>query len=256
MVSDNGFVRSVERVASLIELLSEQKTPLRMVEIAQQLGAPKSTVHGLLQTLLAKGFVVRDANHRYRLSLRLFSLAAAALEIGDLPDLARPAMEELSAQTGATCNLAVLDGHEVVFIEKVENRDSLVQLITHVGTRMPAHATSLGKVLIGAMPEAEREQWLADHEFTSITEHTLVSAEALSQDLHEQSLRGYALDRRELHSAITGFAAPVRDHTGAVVAALSLTYLGSVVSASLERDLGEQVMKAASAVSEALEAPR
>src|SRR5687767_3222387 len=105
MVSDNGFVRSVERVASLIELLSEQKTPLRMVEIAQLLGAPKSTVHGLLQTLLAKRFVVRDANHRYRLSLRLFSLAAAALEIGDLPDLARPAMEELSGRTGSTCNL-------------------------------------------------------------------------------------------------------------------------------------------------------
>jgi DNA-binding IclR family transcriptional regulator len=113
-----------------------------MIEIAQALDLPKSTTHGLLQTLQAKEFVVRDASQRYRLSLRLFSLAATALELVDLPELARPAMEELSGRTGGTCNLAVLDGHDVLYIEKVENRDSLVRLVTHVGTRIPAHVTS------------------------------------------------------------------------------------------------------------------
>ncbi|MFF2028859.1 IclR family transcriptional regulator [Arthrobacter sp. NPDC058192] len=252
MVSDNGFVRSVERVAALLELLSQRKSPMRMIEIAQALDLPKSTTHGLLQTLQAKEFVVRDASQRYRLSLRLFSLAATALELVDLPELARPAMEELSGRTGGTCNLAVLDGHDVLYIEKVENRDSLVRLVTHVGTRIPAHVTSLGKVLIGALPEADREQWLAEHVFERMTGHTITDADAFRKDLQEQARRGYALDNQELHSAITGFAAPVRDHTGKVVAALSLAYLGSSKNTAEQRELGAQVVQAADTVSTAL----
>lgn len=252
MVSDNGFVRSVERVAALLELLSQRKSPMRMIEIAQALDLPKSTAHGLLQTLQAKDFVVRDASQRYRLSLRLFSLAATALELVDLPELARPAMEELSARTGGTCNLAVLDGHDVLYIEKVENRDSLVRLVTHVGTRIPAHLTSLGKVLVGALTEADREQWLAEHVFTRMTDHTITEADAFREDLRKQAERGYAVDNQELHSAITGFAAPIRDHTGTVVASLSLTYLASSMSAKQKKELGSQVVQAADAVSEAL----
>lgn len=255
MVSDNGLVRSVERVAALLELLSERKTPMRMIEIAQELDAPKSTTHGLLQTLLSKGFVVRDNNQRYRLSMRLFSLAATALELVDLPELARPAMEELSGSTGGTCNLAVLDGHEVLYIEKVENRNSLVRLITHVGTRIPAHATALGKVLVGALPEPDRERWLVEHKFEKMTDHTVVDAMAFRQELIAQVKLGYAVDNQELHAAITGFAAPVRDHTGTIVAALSLTYLGAAVSAAGKRNLGGQVVKAAHAVSTALAIP-
>lgn len=252
MVSDNGFVRSVERVAALLELLSQRKSPMRMIEIAQALDLPKSTTHGLLQTLQAKELVVRDANQRYRLSLRLFSLAATALELVDLPELARPAMEELSASTGGTCNLAVLDGHDVLYIEKVENRDSLVRLVTHVGTRIPAHVTALGKVLVGALPEPEREEWLKDHVFERMTPHTLADADSFRKDILEQASRGYAVDNQGLHPAITGFAAPIRDHTGNIVAAMSLTYLTSTMSAVEKRALGKQVVTAAETVSEAL----
>ncbi|NJC21486.1 DNA-binding IclR family transcriptional regulator [Arthrobacter pigmenti] len=252
MVSDNGFVRSVERVAALLELLSERKSPMRMIEVAQALDLPKSTTHGLLQTLQAKELVVRDDNQRYRLSLRLFSLAATALELVDLPELARPAMEELSGSTGGTCNLAVLDGHYVLYIEKVEHRDSLVRLVTHVGTRIPAHVTALGKVLVAALPEADQKQWLTDHVFERMTDHTITDADDFRKDLLGQAKRGYALDNQELHSAITGFAAPVRDHTGTVVAALSLTYLGSSMNAGEKRGLGAQVVQAADTVSTAL----
>lgn len=252
MVSDNGFVRSVERVAALLEVLSQRRSPMRMIEIAQALDLPKSTTHGLLQTLQAKELVVRDDNQRYRLSLRLFSLAATALELVDLPELARPAMEELSGRTGGTCNLAVLDGHHVLYIEKVEHRDSLVRLVTHVGTRIPAHVTALGKVLVDALPEAEREQWLTEHVFDRMTDHTLTSAETFREDLMGIAKRGFALDNQELHSAITGFAAPIRDHTGTVVAALSLTYLGSNMNAAEKKKLGSQIVQAADAVSTAL----
>lgn len=252
MVSDNGFVRSVERVAALLELLSQRKSPMRMIEIAQALDLPKSTAHGLLQTLQAKEFVVRDDNQRYRLSLRLFSLAATALELVDLPELARPAMEELSDSTGGSCNLAVLDGHYVMYIEKVEHKDSLVRLVTHVGTRIPAHATALGKVLVGALPEVEQKQWLTDHVFERMTDRTITDAGAFREDLLGLAKRGYALDNQELHAAITGFAAPVRDHTGTVVAALSLTYLGASMNAGEKRELGVQVMQAADTVSSAL----
>lgn len=252
MVSDNGFVRSVERVAALLELLSQRKSPMRMIDIAQALDLPKSTTHGLLQTLQSNEFVVRDNNQRYRLSLRLFSLAASALEIVDLPYLARPAMEQLSRNTGGTCNLAVLDGHHVLYIEKVEPRDNLVRLVTHVGTRIPAHVTALGKVLVGALLEADREQWLSEHEFERITDHTITDPDVFREELIQQVKRGYAIDNQGLHAAVTGFAAPIRDHTGTVVAALSLAHLGASMTAGEKRDLGQQIVEAANIVSAAL----
>ncbi|GAB3264071.1 IclR family transcriptional regulator [Arthrobacter pigmenti] len=254
MVSENGSVRSVERVTALLELLSVRKAPLRLVEIAQALEIPKSTAHGLLQTLVAKNFVVRDSDH-YRLSMRLFSLAATALELVDLRELARPAMQELSSRTGSTCNLAVLDGHEVLYIEKVEDPSSLVRLITHVGARVPAHPTSLGKALVGALPEAERERWINEHTFEKMTENTVDSPEAFRAQLLEQAGRGYAVDQRELHEAISGWAAPVQDHTGKTVAALSLSHLGMDLKGDASREIGEQVCQAAKMVSEALQTP-
>ncbi|VEW10725.1 Transcriptional regulator kdgR [Brevibacterium casei] len=252
MVSDGGFVRSVDRVAALLELLSARKAPMRLIEIAQDLDLPKSTAHGILQTLQAKGFIVRDQNQRYRLSLRLFSLAASALEIVDLPELARPAMEQASQETGLTCNLAVLDDHDVLYIEKVEARDGVVRLVTHVGTRIPAHQTALGHVLVGSMPADEQEEWLSRHVFEKATEKTCPDAESYRKVLQKQAKVGYAVDDQGLHAAVTGFAAPVRDRSGRVIAALSLSQLGPQVAAATKRELGQRVLEAAESVTAVL----
>ncbi|WP_298748262.1 IclR family transcriptional regulator [uncultured Serinicoccus sp.] len=252
MVSDNGSVRSVERVTAVLELLSARRRPMRLAEIAQELEMPKSTVHGLLHTLDARDFVRRDEEQRYRLSIRLFSLAATALGFEDLRDVARPAMRELSESTRGTASLAVLDGHEVVYLEKVEDRSSLVQVVTQVGTRVPAHINALGKALVGALPREERERWVDAHTFTQVTGSTVADPAAFRAQLATQDRLGYAVNDQELHPAVTAWAAPVRGHHGQVVAALSLAHLGSPPSAEQMHELGLRVRAAAGRVSEAL----
>ncbi|WP_162606639.1 IclR family transcriptional regulator [Jiangella asiatica] len=252
MVSDNGLVRSVERVTALLELMSAHKEPLRLSEIAQELGIPKSTAHGLLNTLVVRDFVARTDDQGYRLSMRLFSLVSTALGFDDMRDVARPAMRELSASTRGTCSLAVLDGHDVLYIEKVEDRSSLVQVVTQVGTRVSAHVTALGKALVGAMPAAERERWIDEHAFGKVTDSTVAGPEEFRAQLAEQDRLGYALNDQELHSAVTAWAAPVRDHTGGAVAALSLAHLGEPPSSTRKHELGLVVRRAAESVSAAL----
>lgn len=252
MVSSDGMVRSVDRVVSLLELLGQRRTPLRLVEIATALDIPKSTAHGLLQTVVAKNLVVRDEAQCYRIGIRLFSLAASALDTVDIRDLARPIMQGLSATTRNTCNLAVLDDHHVLYIEKVEDRSSPLRLVTHVGTRLPAHATSLGKVLVAGLPKEARQEWVSSHEFTRMTAHTITGARAFARDLRLTSERGFALDNHEFHLAVTGLAAPIVDHTGSTIAALSLTCLEPLDDTSLAY-LSGRVLQAAGAISAALQ---
>jgi DNA-binding IclR family transcriptional regulator len=252
MAAETGAVKSAERVTALLELLGERKSPLRLMEIAQALGIPKSSAHGLLQTLLSKGFVVRDDLQRYRIGMKLFSLAASALEFLDIRHVARPTMEALTARLHATCNLAVLDGHEVLYIEKVEDRSNPVRLVTQVGTRLPAHVTSLGKVLVAELPDAARKTWLKEHTFTKLTSQTRTTATAFSRDLLAYEKTGFAVDNHEFHEAINGFAAGVRDSTGTVVAALSLTCLGTAVTAEEQSRIGKQVCEAAEEISQCL----
>jgi DNA-binding IclR family transcriptional regulator len=249
MVASDGAVKSAERVAALLELLGERKAPLRLMEVAQALDIPKSSAHGLLQTLVSREFVVRDDLQRYRIGMKLFSLAASALDFLDVRQIARPTMEALAARQHATCNLAVLDGHDVLYIEKVEDRSNPVRLVTHVGTRLPAHVTSLGKVLVAELPEASRQVWLSEHEFSKLTAQTRTTAAAFSRDLAAYSKVGFAMDSHEFHDAINGFAAGIRDSTGSVIAALSLTCLGTKVSAAEQAAIGAQVCEAADEIS-------
>lgn len=253
MAASDGAVKSAERVAALLELLGERRTPMRLMEVAQALDIPKSSAHGLLQTLAARGFVVRDDLQRYRIGLKLFSLAATALEFMDIREIARPAMEVLAERERATCNLAVLDGHDVLYIEKVEDRSNPVRLVTHVGTRLPAHVTSLGKVLVAELPPAARKLWLSEHEFSKLTSQTRTSAVQFSRDLKQYENVGYALDLHEFHDAINGFAAPIRDATGSVIAALSLTCLGTRTPEDEQVAIGKRLCDAAEEISLSLQ---
>lgn len=255
MANGEGTVKSAERVASLLELLGTRKSPMRLRDIAQSLGIPMSSAHGLLQTMVAKGLVVRDDSQGYRLSLKLFVLAASALEVVDIREVARPAMERLSMKWKATCNLAILDGHDVLYIEKVEDRGSPVRLVTHVGTKLPAHVTSLGKVLVAALPRDEQEQWLSEHDFEPYTSRTTTDAASFARALRRVDKNGYAVDNQEFHEAITGLAAPVRDHTGATVAALSLTLLGLPLRRESLVAITDDVVAAAADISQLLRQP-
>ena len=217
-------VRAAERVAAVLDLLLRSSQPLRHAEVARALGLPKSTTTNLLDTLVDVGLVRRD-ERGYSLGVRLIELGAAAAERLDIGGIARPIMRELSEFGIGTSNLAILQGHDVLYIEKLNNPAHVIQIATRVGGTAPAHATALGKVLVAALPSDRRDRWLREHTFLPVTEHTITSRSEFEQVLTFVIENGYALDEEEQNLRTVCVAAPIRDHTGETVAAISLTCL-------------------------------
>lgn len=247
-------VRSAERVAAVLELLRRSPQPLRHVDIARGIELPKSSTSNLLDTLVDVGLVRLD-DRGYSLGVRLIELGAAAAERLDIRGLARPALRQLSELGIGTSNLAILQGHDVLYIEKVNNPDHVIQIATRVGGTVTAHTTALGKVLVAALPPDERKRWLKEHSFVRVTENTIPSAAEFQRALEFAAGKGYALDDEEQNLRTVCVAAPVRDHTGATVAAISLTCLSVDATGGREIQI-EAVIRGAEQVSELLGASR
>lgn len=234
----------------MLDLLRRSSRPLRHGEVSRELGLPKSTTTNLLETLADVGLVTRE-ERGYSLGVKLIELGAAAAERLDVRVIAQPALRELSKLGIGTANLAILQGHDILYIEKLNSPEHVIQIATRVGGTAPAHATSLGKVLVAALPDDARARWLDEHQFTAITEHTIASAAEFKRALEFVDANGYALDEEEQNLRITCIAAPVCDHTGQTVAAISLTGLSVDVRDSLDTKVAA-VIQGARAVSQLL----
>jgi DNA-binding IclR family transcriptional regulator len=243
-------VRSAERVAAVLELLRNTAQPLRHADVAHAIGLPKSTTSNLLDTLADVGLITRD-ERGYSLGVKLIELGAAAAERLDIRDIARPVLRDLSELGIGTSNLAILQGHHVLYIEKVNNPEHVIQIATRVGSTVPAHVTALGKVLVAALKPAERERWLREHTYTAATPNTITSARGFQIALDFVAEHGYALDDEEQNLRTMCVAAPVRDHTGATVAAISLTCLSEDIREGREPQTAA-VIKGATQVSKLL----
>ncbi|HEX3804324.1 MAG TPA: IclR family transcriptional regulator [Solirubrobacteraceae bacterium] len=221
-------VRSAERVAAVLDLLRRSPQPLRHADVAKALELPKSSASNLLDTLVDVGLVRQD-ERRYALGVKLIELGAAAAERLDIRRIARPVLRDLSELGIGTSNLAILEGHDVLYIEKLNNPEHVIQIATRVGGTVSAHTTALGKVLVAALPPEERTRWLDTHAFEPVTEYTITSASDFQQALEFAAANGYALDDQESNLQTLCVAAPIRDHTGTTVAAISLTCLSAEV---------------------------
>jgi IclR family acetate operon transcriptional repressor len=247
-------VRSAERVAAVLDLLRRSPQPLRHVDVATAIELPKSSTSNLLDTLVGVGLVRLD-DRGYSLGIKLIELGAAAAERLDIRDIARPTLRQLSELGIGTSNLAILQGHEVLYIEKVNNPEHVIQIATRVGGTVPAHMTALGKVMVAALPLVDRERWLREHEFVPATEHTITSVAEFKRALKFATSSGYAFDDEEQNLRTVCVAAPIRDHMGATVAAISLTCLSVDVASGRDVQIAA-VVRGAEEVSGLLGASR
>jgi DNA-binding IclR family transcriptional regulator len=214
-------VQAVDRAVAILELLSDRPAA-GVTEIAQAIGVHKSTAFRLLASLEA-GDLVEQAAHRgsYSLGFGLVRLATAVSEGLELTRQARPACEALAAQVGETVNVAVLRGGEVVNLEQAQG-PTTITTVSWVGRLTPPHATSAGKVLLAALTPEELEGFLAE-ELPRFTSGTVTEPDVLRQELARASDLGYAVTVEELEPGLNAIAAPVRDRTGQVVAAISVS---------------------------------
>jgi DNA-binding IclR family transcriptional regulator len=192
----------------VLELLASAADGLGVSDVALGVGVHKTTASRLLGTLAARGVVERDAaTLRYRLGPGVIALAGAAMSRLPIVSQARRELEQLSAVTGETVNLAILDGRHVVYVDQVAPTDAVV-MASWVGRRSPAHASSSGKVLLAFGEEGLRRSVLSQP-LERLTRHTITDRKRLREVLEETRRRGYAWSAGELEEGLVTIAAPV-----------------------------------------------
>jgi DNA-binding IclR family transcriptional regulator len=252
MTTSGEGLSSVRNAARLLKVFLSREQELGVSEIARRMGAGKSTVHRLLTTLAAEGLIEQDpGTGGYRLGIVVFELGEAVRVHMDLHAAASPVLAMLREQAHESSQIGILDGHEVVYVDRLESTQSL-RLFTETGRRVPVHCTSSGKVLLAHLPPDQLAAVLDRAPLTPLTPHTITTRDALMTELGQVRRRGWAEAVQEREIGIASIAAPVRDATGAVVAAISIGAPLARLGAAARRRLGAVVAEAGEAVSHRL----
>lgn len=236
----NGLIQSVDRALLLLEALAARGGCASLSDLARELGLGRSTVHGLLATLRAHGFVSQDETGSYVLGLRLFELGNIAVFRLDLRIVARPFLQRLVDQFQETVHLVVGDGFYVVYIDKRESPQSM-QIVSRIGQRLPTYCTAVGKAILAFKQPAEMERLLSHNTLEAFTPNTITDLDRLKAHLDSVRQQGYALDQEEIALGLRCVGAPIWDYTGHVVGALS-------ISGPAVRMQGEKLSQAISSV--------
>ncbi len=228
----DGGLRSVLRALDLLDCFITDEE-LGVADIARRLGVAKSTAHRLLTTLCARGFAEQNPlTGHYRLGFHLYELGQLAVSRTDLHQAALPMLEELRERTGCTVHLAVADGAEIVYLERLQTlRD--VRAFNGVGRRLPVHCTGSGKVIAAFDPLVARARAAAG--FTGLTNSSIRDAARFDRELAEVRRIGYAVNTDEAKHGLSSVAAPIRDHTGRARAAISLVGPTKEIVGTVER---------------------
>jgi IclR family KDG regulon transcriptional repressor len=213
---------AVVRTLDILELFLEDDTALSAPDVVRLTGVPRTTAHELLATLVARDYLQRDeSTNTFRLGVRLLQLGNAYSARFDMLAVANEAARELSASIGETVSVALREGADVFYLAKVEARDNL-RLPSSIGQRLPANVTGLGKVLLAYVsPQTLHVLFPEPERLPVMTERSISTLPELEAELTRVRERGVAFEREESTPGIMCVAAPVRDSSGAVVAAIS-----------------------------------
>ncbi|WIY84028.1 IclR family transcriptional regulator [Propionimicrobium sp. PCR01-08-3] len=241
--------QSVTRALSIIELCAA--TPRTSHEISEILGIHRTTVTRLLAVLSDAAFIRRRADGQYTAGLRLAALGQAALDGYDLRRAMHPLLQDLSDRTGQTVQFAVATGSAVVYVDKIEPPSS-IRLDTRVGAEVVEQTAGVAKAILAYLPEDDLDARLAGWQWTRYTPSTLMTPQAYKQRLAETRAQGWAYDEGEYEELSHNIAAPVRDHTGAVIGAVSVTAIRTKVDRAALRAMLPQLLETTSTMTEQL----
>ncbi|MEU7849049.1 IclR family transcriptional regulator [Micromonospora parva] len=215
------FVQSLERGLAVIRAFDGDHPQLTLSEVARRTGLTRAAARRFLLTLVELGYVHTDG--------RLFSLRARILELGyaylsslSLPEVAQRHMEALVARVHESCSVSVLDGDEVVYVARVPTKRIMTVGIS-VGTRFPAYATSMGRVLLAAQPADWLDDYLATAQLRPLTRRTVTDPAKLRAVLTKIAAQGYAIVDQELEEGLRSVAAPIHGENGSVIAAVNVS---------------------------------
>jgi DNA-binding IclR family transcriptional regulator len=232
------LVPGLERGLRILAEFSAREPVLGAPELSKRIGIPRTTTFRLLQTLEALGFLERVNGDRYfRLSVGVLRLGFEYLSSLELTDVGTPILERLRDVTGLSTHLLIRDQRDVVFVAKAQTHAPMFSSVkVHVGTRLPAHATVHGQVLMGDLSFEELRQLYPEPQLERFTERTPATVEELYGRVRESAALGYALSEASFERGISVVSAPVRDQSGKIVAALTVTIPRSDIGEAEERE--------------------
>lgn len=237
--------QALSKGLSLLTLIADAPHPLPFGELSRYSGLPKSTLHRILQTLIEYRLVRTDeASQTYRLGTRLFEMAHQVWSDFDLRSAAEPELLRLREMAQETTRLGVLEGRDILIIDQRDHVQAM-RLANGVGSRLPALATAIGKAVMSHRPPEELQRYLTATPLQPLTPHSILSLEELQRELDLIKARGYAVSVEESALGVSGVAAPILDHRGEAIGAVSIS--GPSFRLPLERlhALGRDVIEAA-----------
>ncbi|WP_399932763.1 IclR family transcriptional regulator [Streptomyces kanamyceticus] len=240
------LVPAVTRSLDILELFLEGDGTFSAPEVTRRLQLPRTTVHELLTTLAARSYLAQipDQPGRYRLGVRTYQLGSRYAEQLDLAAEGQQVAREVAETCDETVHVAILEDTDVIYIAKVDSTHA-VRMVSAAGRRLPAHCTSVGKMLLASLPQPELESRLQGREFAAMTPASITDPDELAAALADIRERGVAVEHRESNPDVSCVAAPVRDSAGRVVAALSISVPMIRWSEERERELAELAAKGA-----------
>jgi IclR family pca regulon transcriptional regulator len=236
LVRDGDFIQSLERGLAVIRAFDAEHPRLSLSEVATRTGLSRAAARRFLRTLTSLGYMRAEGSH-FALRPKVLDLGYAYLSSLTLPEVATPHLEQLVEQVHESSSVCELDGEDVVYIARVPTKRIMTVAIS-VGTRFPAYATSMGRVLLAAQSDAWLGDYLASTTLRALTPHTIAGPGPLCAELRKIREQGWALVDQELEEGLRSIAAPIHDRDGRVVAAMNVsTHAGRRSVAGVVEDL-------------------
>jgi IclR family transcriptional regulator, pca regulon regulatory protein len=250
------YSQSLERGLAILGCFTSEHPVLGIADIAEELGMSRSTTHRYVTTLLALGYLEQGRSRKYRLGLRVTDLGMSALNSTGLRENVHPFLEELRERIGYTIGLAVLDGTEILYVDRARSwrrAERETDLGLYPGSRMPAYCTAMGKVLLAYLPGAVQRDLIAQLKLERNSPSTITSKQTLRAELERIAEDGYAVNDQELRPGLQAIAVPVRDESREVVAAVGIAANPEAISmAELTDALGPHLVSTAARISSRL----
>jgi IclR family pca regulon transcriptional regulator len=250
-----GYVQSLDRGLAVIRSFSAERPRLTLSELARQTGLSRAAARRSLITLQALGYVGSDERHFY-LTPRVLTLGYAYLSSLSFADVAQSHLTDLAKEVHESCSASVLDGFDIVYVARAATK-RIMTISLSVGTRLPAYATSMGRVLLAALPGDRLNAYLDTATLTPLTERTIVDPDRLRAEVEKTGARGWCLVDQELEHGVRSVAVPVHDAAGQVVAAVNTSaHATRVPLAALQRSFLPKLRNCAAAIDAELQTVR
>jgi len=246
MSGDPNFMTSLARGLAVIRGFSQQRRRLSIAQLSIRTGIPRAAVRRCLYTLEKLGYVSSEDDRTFSLRPQILALGHAYLSSVPLVSAAQPVLDQVSASTHESCSIAIMDGDEILYVARSSSSTRIMSIDLGVGSRLPAHCTSMGRVLLAQLPPEELSSYLRRVKLAPFTHRTVVTKDALADSLDAVRAQGYAVVDQELEIGLRSIAVPIADFRARVAAAINISVQAPRVSiAEMEKSFLPPLRKAA-----------